>query len=84
MFCSCFELFILVGLQQTMGLLLPSLMSIFTGSIVFALVVFSIAQSFLFGHIQSYFLKNEVILSSFLGYKNVPIDYYPTYQSLAK
>jgi len=28
-FCSCFELFILVGLQQTVGL--PSLMPIFAG-----------------------------------------------------
>jgi len=31
MFCSCFELFILVGLQQTMGL--PSLMAIFAGNV---------------------------------------------------
>jgi len=33
MFCSCFELFILVGLQQTMGL--TSLMPIFAGSASF-------------------------------------------------
>jgi len=31
MFCSFFELFILVGLQQAMGL--PSLMPIFAGNI---------------------------------------------------
>jgi len=33
MFCSCFELFILVGLQQTMGL--PSLLPIFAGNASF-------------------------------------------------
>jgi len=31
MFCSCFELFILVGLQEIMGL--PSLMPIFPGNV---------------------------------------------------
>jgi len=30
MLCSCFELFILVGLQQTIGL--PSLMPLFAGN----------------------------------------------------
>jgi len=35
-------------------------------------VVYVLAQSFLFGHIRSHFLKNKVILSSFLSHKNGP------------
>jgi len=30
------------------------------------------AQTFLFGHIKSYFLRSKVILSRFLGHKNGP------------
>ena len=33
-------------------------------------VVVCLAQSFLFGHIKSYFLNNKVTLSTFLGHKN--------------
>jgi len=29
-------------------------------------------RNILFGHINSYFLKNKIILSSFLGHKNGP------------
>jgi len=34
--------------------------------------LYALAQSFLFGHIKSYFVKNKVISSSFLGHKNGP------------
>jgi len=39
MFCSCFELFILVGLQQTMGL--PSLMTILLVMLFCTVAVYS-------------------------------------------
>jgi len=51
--CSYFELFILVELQKTVGL--PSSMLIFAGSASLIVVVYVLAQSFLFGHIK-YFL----------------------------
>jgi len=48
-----------MGLQQTMRL--PSLMPIFAGNAFYAVVVYVLAQSFLFGHTKSYFLTNKVI-----------------------
>jgi len=64
------EPFILAGLQQTMGLLSFMLFSLL---MLPCAVVVCLAQSFLFGHINSFFLKNKIILCSFLGHKNVPI-----------
>jgi len=40
-------------------------------------VQYVLAQSFLFGHIKSYFLKNEFPLPSFQGHKNGPTDHTP-------
>jgi len=71
MFCSSFESFILVGFQQTMGL--PYLTPIFAGNSLYSSCMFQLSHSV--GHIKSYFLKNKVILSSFLGHKNGP-NYY--------
>jgi len=59
MFCSCFELFVSVGFQQTMGL--PSLCLFSLVIFLYTIVVYVLAQSFLFGHIKSYFPKNKVI-----------------------
>jgi len=59
MFFSCFELFTLVELQQTMGL--PSLSPIFAGNASCTVVVYFLAQLFLFSHVKSYFLKNNTI-----------------------
>jgi len=60
-FCSCFELFILVGLQQTIGYHLLCVFSLVM-LICIVDVLYVLAQPFLFGHMQSSFLKNEVIL----------------------
>jgi len=59
------------GLQQTIGL------PICPGMLV--CIVDVLAQSFLFGHIKSYFLTAKVILSSFLGHKNDPNDRYTSH-----
>jgi len=65
MLCSCFEQFILVGFE-TMGYHLSCLFSL-----VMLLCTVVVCSCF-FGHIKSYFLKNKVILSSFLVHKNDP------------
>jgi len=64
-FCSCFELFILVGLPQTMGL--PSLVPVLLAMLL-CTVSYTVCSSsviFLWTHIKSYFMKNKVKLSSF-------------------
>jgi len=59
------EQFILEGLQQTMGLLHLMLFSLV---MLLCAVVVCLAQSFLFGQINSFFLKNQIILSSSLSH----------------
>jgi len=56
------EPFILAGLQQTMELLYLMLFSLV---MLLCAVVVCLAQSFLFGHINFFFLKNKIILSRF-------------------
>jgi len=68
MFCTCFELFILVELQQTMGY---HLLCLFSLVMLFCAVVGCLDQSLLFGHIKSYSLKKSHIIR-FIGHKNDP------------
>jgi len=62
----CFELFTLVGIEQTIGYhflcLLSLVMFLCTGYVCSSSV--TLVWSY-----KSYFLKNKVILSSFLGHK---------------
>jgi len=58
MFCSCFELFILEVLNKPWGYHLFCQFSLVM--LLCTVVVYVLAQSFLFGHIKSYLLKNQV------------------------
>jgi len=85
MFCSCFELFISVGLQQTAGL--PSLMPIFaddaslysscicSGSVIFVWslkVVFSEKQSHIINFFRSY--KMTLVITNAVAFANIVLD----------
>jgi len=59
----------MVRLQQNMGL--PSFMHIFAGNVSLHSSCLCSCSVILFGHIKAYFLKNKVILSSFLGHKKL-------------